>query len=118
MKAFNLEKYLKNPSKKVVTRDGRDVRIICTDFDNSDFPVIAGIKGSMWPDCFTANGFMIKGDEHPADLFFAPEKHEGYVNIYKNQMTGSMYCDCNIYASKEDAEKQHSIAIAKIEWEE
>lgn len=118
MKPFSLEEYLKNPSRKVVTRDGRDVRIICTDFDNSDFPIIGGIKGSMWPDCFTANGFMIKGDEHPADLFFAPEKHEGWVNIYKNQMTGSMYCDCNIYTSNEDAKKQHGIAIAKIEWEE
>lgn len=31
MKQFNLEEYLKNPKRKVVTRDGRDVRVICTD---------------------------------------------------------------------------------------
>lgn len=31
MKEFNLNEYLKNPSQKVVTRDGRNVRIICTD---------------------------------------------------------------------------------------
>ena len=117
MEAFSLEEYLKNPSKKVVTRDGRDVRIICTDFDNSDFPVIGGIKGSMWPDCFTANGFMIKGDEHPADLFFAPEKHEGWVNVYRD--FDGLMCG-SVFATEEDAKCNAKTAIAtvKIEWEE
>ena len=31
MKQFNLKEYLKDPNKKGVTRDGRNVRIICTD---------------------------------------------------------------------------------------
>ena len=31
MKPFNLEEYLKNPKRKVITRDDRPVRIICTD---------------------------------------------------------------------------------------
>ena len=31
MKQFNLEEYLKDPNKKVVTRDGRNARIVCTD---------------------------------------------------------------------------------------
>ena len=117
MKPFNLEEYLKNPTKKVVTRDGRDVRIICTDFDNSDFPIIGGIKGSMWPDCFTANGFMIKGDEHPADLFFAPEKHEGWVNVYRD--FDGLMCG-SVFATEEDAKCNAKTAIAtvKIEWEE
>ena len=35
MKQFSLEEYLANPSKKVVTRDGRNVRIICTDLVTS-----------------------------------------------------------------------------------
>ena len=119
MKAFNLEEYLKNPSRKVVTRDGRDVRIICTDFDNSDFPIIGGIKGSMWPDCFTANGFMIKGDEHPADLFFAPEKHEGWINLYKD--AAGIYVPSQIYKTKESAEAvscRTCIATVKILWDE
>ena len=117
MKAFSLDEYIKNPSKKVVTRDGRDVRIICTDFDNSDFPVIGGIKGSMWPDCFTANGFMIKGDEHPADLFFASEKHEGWVNVYRD--FDGLMCG-SVFATEEDAKCNAKTAIAtvKIEWEE
>lgn len=43
MKQFNLEEYLANPSRKVVTREGRDVRIICTDMEG-DCPIVALIK--------------------------------------------------------------------------
>ena len=31
MKQFSLKEYLANPSRKVVTRDGKNVRILCTD---------------------------------------------------------------------------------------
>ena len=41
MKQFNLEEYLKDPNKKVVTRDGRNVRIICTDQKGTEYSVIA-----------------------------------------------------------------------------
>ena len=117
MKAFNLEEYLKNPSKKVVTRDGRKVRIICTDFDNPNFPVICGIEGSMWPSSFTKRGLLIKGAEHPSDLFFAPEKHEGWVNVYRD--FDDMMCG-SVFATEEDAKCNAKTAIAtvKIEWEE
>lgn len=120
MKAFNLEEYLKNPSKKLVTREGKPIkRILCTDARGND-PIVALIEEGCYDNAlsYTKDGKLYAGESNVYDLFFAPEKHEGYVNIYKNQMTGSMYCDCNIYASKEDAEKQHGIAIAKIEWEE
>ena len=40
MKQFSLEEYLKNPSLKVITRDGRNARIICTDM-RSEFPIVA-----------------------------------------------------------------------------
>lgn len=30
MKQFNLDEYLKNPNRKIITRDGRNVRIVCT----------------------------------------------------------------------------------------
>ena len=44
MKQFNLEEYLKNPSKKVVTGDGRNVRIICTDSKIRNYPIIALVE--------------------------------------------------------------------------
>ena len=126
MKQFNLEEYLKNPSRKVVTRDGREVRIICTDFDNLDFPVVAEIKGHKWLLRFMTNGETIKGRQLYNDLFFAPEKHEGWVSIYHGKdspFTGNI-----IFASKEEAEesgrhccgftKDLYMTSAKIEWEE
>ena len=40
MKQFNLEEYLKNPDSEIVSRDGRTVRIRCTD-RKRDTPIIA-----------------------------------------------------------------------------
>ena len=121
MKQFSLEEYLENPSKRIVTRDGRNVRIICTDFDNPDYPIIGGIKGSIWPCSFATNGLLVKGNEHPDDLFFASKKHEGWINLYK---TAQDYIfPSYIYQTKEDAEKYGIdndcyITTIKIEWEE
>ena len=48
MRFFNLEEYLKNPSQKVVTRDGREVRIICTDMKSyDDDKIVTLIKKMM-----------------------------------------------------------------------
>lgn len=119
MKEFSLEEYLAHPERKVVTRDGIDVRIICTDFDNPDFPVVGEIKGHKWPSSFTTNGLLIKGAEHIDDLFFAPEKHEGWANIYGEFLRGE------IFSTKEEAEEyvmlsgaKGFVATAKVEWEE
>ena len=115
MKQFNLEEYLANPSRKVVTRDGRDVRIICTDFDNPNYPGICEIKGSKWPYSFATNGELIKGKKLSGDLFFAPEKKEGWINIYPDSSIGG------IYTSEEEARNAASpscISTIKIEWEE
>ena len=126
MKPFNLEEYLKNPNREVVTRYGRKVRIICTDFDNPDYPVIGEIKGHKWPISFTTNGEAINGRQLSCDLFFAPEKHEGWINIFRGKdspFTGNI-----IFASEEEAEesgrhccgftKDLYMTSAKIEWEE
>lgn len=40
MRQFNLQEFIDNPSRKVVTRDGRKVRIICTDRKDLDFPIM------------------------------------------------------------------------------
>lgn len=40
MKEFSLEEHLKNPEKKIVTRNGRKARIICTDRDSFDGDII------------------------------------------------------------------------------
>lgn len=129
MKEFNLEKYLKNPSQKVVTRDGREVRIICTDFlSEMNKPVIALIKEyenkeNAWN--FTKNGkyHLPENEESSKDLFFAPTKREGWVNLYKDKNEDITYLPGIIHDSEEEAKKAIKgdpdfIATIKIEWDE
>ena len=123
MKQFSLEEYLKNPSKRVVTRDGRNVRIICTDHDNISYPIVGAIKGYDFPFCFSEDGYVVGSKCTDAnDLFFAPEKHEGWINLYKNE-DGISWISPNYFTSKKEAEeegKAHtcSVTTIKIEWEE
>lgn len=128
MKQFDLDEYLANPSRKVVTRGGRDVRIICTDFDNPNFPVIGEVKGREWPCNFTTKGVFNRYEVGDSDLFFAPEKHEGWVNIYKAGVQRetlscllTRYVGSYIWPTEEEAKAAadpEPIATIKIEWEE
>ena len=122
MKEFSLEEYLKNPNREVVTRDGKKVRIICTDFDNPDYPVIGEIKGHKWPLSFATNGEGIKGRQMSCDLFFIPEKHEGWIIINKYP-DGVRDTNGIIYHTKSDVPNitpvgVKRVATIKIEWEE
>lgn len=122
MKQFNLEEYLKNPSKKVVTRDGRSVKIHCTNYIGAQ-KIIAQVEGNDYSSAFSNDGRFIVGDESSRDLFFAPEKHEGWVNIFVDAVGNPSITDLRIFTSKEDAEKEGKnkkwyIKTAKIEWEE
>ena len=124
MKQFNLEEYLANPSKRVVTREGFSVRIICTDKvcnkKVSQKPIIAlvdfGDREVVYP--YSSDG--ISSSSLPEfDLFFATEKKTGWVNIY-NRATSS----CGLIYESEEKAKQNAdkdkpyIATTKIEWEE
>ena len=126
MEQFSLEKYLANPSRKVVTRDGRKARIICTDA-MGDYPLVALVEvldgTAERADSFTSKGSYYIGVISNNDLFFAPEKHEGWVNIYKSNYGG--YELSQVYQRKEDAETEKYIndsdvyiTTIKIEWEE
>ena len=118
MEQFNLEKYLKNPARKVVTRDGRKVRILCTDFNNKTYPIVGEIQGNVTPEIFTEEGLVYKGGPDMNDLFFAPEKHEGYVSIYRG-VKNDDYFTVGIFDSEEKAkERGGSIATVKVEWED
>mgnify|MGYP007016818861 CR=1 FL=1 len=127
MKQFNLDEYLKNPQKKVITREGLSVRIICTDkvCDNkgSQKPIIAlvnfGNKEIVYP-------YSSEGISSPLlpkfDLFFTPEKKEGWINIYK---INSIICPGpQAYNTKEEAESARGgslmnyVSTIKIQWEE
>ncbi len=115
MKQFNLTEYLKNPSKKVITRDGRNVTIHCTNYQGT-FPVIAEVEGLDYSMAFMDDGGYHCIESSNYDLFFAPEKHEGWINLFKD--SDIKYVGYKIFESKEEAEKIGSTATIKIEWEE
>ena len=122
MKQFNLEEYLKNPSRKVVTRDGRNARIICTDASGL-YPIVALVEELKHAYetalSYTRDGHFYQGEEHIYDLFFAHEKHEGWVNVYKAGNTP--HSDTCIWPTEEEAKKWANddyVTAVKIEWEE
>lgn len=121
MKQFNLEEYLKNPSRKVVTRDGKNARIICTDAKNvySVVALIAEDKSER-VETYLRDGIYSEGRQSCDDLFFAPEKHEGWVNVYRSLGLVDLWCRC-IFDSEEEARRnadETAVATVKIEWEE
>ena len=101
-----------------MTRDGRNARIICTDA-KALYPIIALVESPNHVDeiarSYTKDGYFSPGEEYDCDLFFASEKHEGWVNIYPQGRLGGLY------GSAEKAKQNAGsalIATVKIEWEE
>ena len=121
MKPFNLDEYLKNPDRHIVTRKGIDAKIICTDGSNKTYPIFALIQNEEGKDVlsFTNEGINTEGYESSFDLFFAPEKHEGWVNVYKSGNGWSL--GTNIWQTEAEAKKWIDAAdyatTIKIEWE-
>ena len=123
MEQFSLEKYLENPNRKVVTRDGRSVRIICTDA-KGDYPVVALVEiynGAENVFRLEENGHFYYDIEDSRDLFFAPVKKSAWINLYK--MNSIISPGPRAYDTKEEAEsaagdKSYYISTIKIEWEE
>ena len=124
MEQFSLAKYLANTSRKVVTRCGYSVRILCTD-KKSLLPIVALIADKNGDEfVVNYNSFGKYNDSdytYPYDLFFTPEKGEGWINIYRNSDSGRTYTG-GVYDSQEDAEKRKAfdedyVTTIKIKWE-
>lgn len=139
MKPFNLKTYLENPSRKVITRDGRPVRIVSTNAnlfspgpDATIYPVVALIKVSSANrgkrpneeilNCYNADGNIIPGRNDRSDLFFETVKVSGWVNIYTSKMSGEATTG-SICKTKEEAlslinGRDNYLDTIYIEWEE
>ena len=85
MEQFSLEKYLANPSRKLVTGDGRKVKILCTN-RKSPYPIVALVENhdSNTEDVYSyrENGlYSLFSLSEQNNLFFAPEKHEEQITV-------------------------------------
>ena len=124
MKQFSLSEYLKNPSRKVVTREGKPARIVCTDAKGK-YPVVALItteENFEIAHHFKEDGTYIDGAVNLSDLFFTTEKEEGWVSVYRNAR-GNIFFR-SPYRTKEEAldalydDTDTRIDTIKVEWEE
>lgn len=83
-----------DPTKPCQTRDGRKVRILCTDFPTRNNQPIAGVVDGDCDDImqWSADGSYIGKLKtvSPLDLINIPEKHKltGWVNVYRDDFGG------------------------------
>lgn len=123
LKPFDLE--AARSGKPVCTRDGRKVRIICFDKKDSIYPIIALVESQIdnREDLlqYTSTGKFLEEKECDGrDLMMLPEKHEGWVNVYRDF---NVVHAKNVYETMEEALKnidggENRIATVKIEWYE
>lgn len=114
MKTFDLE--LAKAGHPVQTRDGDWARVVCYDRCIKEYPIVALIGKEELPFIYRKDGTHEGSDCY--DLFMAPFKREGWVNLYKDS-NGAIIC--KYHKSKEDAfrlKQEGCIATTKIEWEE
>ncbi|MEE1249866.1 MAG: hypothetical protein UHU19_11670 [Lachnospiraceae bacterium] len=127
MKQFTLDEYLKNPQKKVITREGLSARIICTGRKGYNTkPIIALVtipNGTEVLKSYWEDGVNTRGCEgNPDDLFFVPEKKEGWISLYK--INSVIVPGVQVYNTEEEAKLAIGsdlvkyISTIKIEWEE
>ena len=121
MKPFDLQEYLKNPNRKIVTRVGLPVRIVCTDVDNERCVIgLVHIKTGELAFEYYSDGTHSYKSNSDLDLFFVSEKKEGWINLY--DLRGKIICG-GVYASEKAARGQidpniSHITTIPIEWEE
>lgn len=133
MKEFDLE--AAKAGKKVMTRDGRNVRIVCFDCKDPLKPIVALVEKTVvyeYPERhekieedivkYSPKG---KDGDMNNDLVMASEKKEGYVNLFKSPTM--IYSGQSVFETEDEA--KHSAALhvdrniiyldtIKIEWEE
>lgn len=125
MKNFDIN--LARQGHPVCTRDGRKARIACFDFKGlNNRNILALIENEDDIEdvvAFKSDGsFNIYPTDY--DLMMAPVKHEGWVNVYRNN-SGKIYTGEVVHESEERAKLIRNkplngdyITTVKIKWEE
>ena len=105
-------------TKPVQTRDGRAVRVLCTDAKGSPYPVIAlliGSDGSEVLDTFTEEG---KAHSNAAlsrnDLVNVPEREVRYVNWYTSLIWTVAVCMSRAEADRRASSSSCRGAVLRV----
>lgn len=101
MKPFDIEAAKRG--EKVITRDGREVRIICFDRVNKIYPIIGLVRHKDKSEgvySFDINGSQFgNGFSKELDLFMAPKKKTLWYCLAKSE-TGRIFTS-SLYSSEE-----------------
>lgn len=104
--------------------------ILCVDYNSPaepGYPIIARVTSANGDDrclTYTKTGAFFNNRKSGDDLFFAPEKKEGWINLYKDIYKDN---DCKrggvVYSTEQEAKEvadanDDYITTIKIEWEE
>ena len=126
---FSLEEYLTDQSRKVVTRDGKQVRIVCTNA-KGDYPVVAlaidedGSEYTIRSTQYGLSGFT------EDDLFLTDEHRgktikEGWIALYSSNVSSKLYLPAGYVMTTKENEEKHVekhlkdfVAIPHVTWEE
>ena len=90
MEQFNLEEWLQDKSRKICTRDGRPVRIACTDSPILHHRIVGFVECDLFT--WTDDGKVIYGGkcEDKNDLFFADE--EDALSEFEKEILNLLNC--------------------------
>lgn len=133
MKEFDLE--LAKQGHPVCTRDGRHARIICFNCKTPNYPIVALVEqtddtGLFYEETaiYSEKGKFLVDSEvsNCCDLVMVSQKHEGWINLFKNKDSIKPFVGHKIFNSKKEAKNTNVctdidtkyIATIKIEWEE
>ena len=119
MKQFNLNEYLYKPNRRIVTREGKEAKILFTKCRCEDYPLLVGIideDGKMERSFTCTIDGKEKGYiESKDDLFFMMEKHTLWLVIYEFQKE----YQARVFKSQQEAKSfAGGIPIQQVEFED
>jgi len=89
-------------TKPVKTRDGKEVRILCTDRRDKNYPVVALIGDTDETAYYTKGGKYFH-DKAPSTFDLVNVSQECWVNIYYSPSSGCFWLSRHQFNSKKEA---------------
>lgn len=107
MEQFNLDTWLQDKSHKIVTREGKPVRIVCWDSPNKGFPIVGFIDDDPTVFIWDKYGYVLPGHrESNRDLFFAEEEEE--LTEFEKKLKEVLYEHATTNTSSEEKARQYA----------